>query len=740
MMPGRGRRRDLVLLGGGHAHAIALSMLAMDPPSGVRITLVSESAFAYYSGMIPGCVAGLYSEAETRMELRPLCRWAGARFIEARVTGLDPEARRVHLEGRPPLAYDLVSIDLGSTTRGAEVPGAREHTLGTRPIAALPGRLEAAGRRLAALGRPAEVVVVGGGAAGIELAFCAQARLEKLGADPRVTLIDRRTAPFEDRGAAVSNQVAAALTRRGIVHVGAALVERVEATELELAGGERLPHDLVLWATGAAPHPLMADLGLPLDTRGFLQVEPTLQSVGHPDVFGAGDCVGIVGHPEVVKAGVYAVREGPVLARNLSARLAGRGLERYRPQTGFLALLALGDGRAIASWKGMAATGRWCWWLKDWIDRRFMDRFAPETLAARPRQMPEDPADAETQARCAGCGAKVGGGALSKALGGLEVTDNDRVVAGLGSPDDAALVKVPAGKLVAQTVDFFPAPLDDPWLVGRIATLHAASDLFAMGATPDVAMAMATLPAARPRLVARDLEALMAGVVHELEAMGATLVGGHTTEGPELAIGLSMQGLVDEGGAWRKGDLVAGDALVLTKPLGTGVLLAADMAGQGVGGPLAAAIAGMLRSNQPAAATLAAHGARGVTDVTGFGLLGHLLEMTRAAGVGARLDPTALPAYPGALDLLQAGTHSSLAEGNQDLIEGVAFVGGDPLAHPLLFDPQTSGGLLAGVPVERVEACLAALRAQGDHDAVVVGEVTERAGQVSLGSAADRPA
>jgi selenide, water dikinase len=296
---------------------------------------------------------------------------------------------------------------------------------------------------------------------------------------------------------------------------------------------------------------------------------------------------------------------------------------------------------------------------------------------------------------------------------------------GLDSPDDAALISFPGAPPLLQTVDFFRAMVDDPYLFGRIAATHALNDIYAMGATPETALAIATLPPARPPIVEHDLFHMLRGGLDVLEPAGAVLVGGHSAEGAELALGFAVTGRAPTGKLLRKGGLRPGDRLILTKPLGTGVILAADGRGLAPARAVEDAIATMLQSAAPAAACLAAHGATACTDVTGFGLLGHLLEMLRASAMDAALDPDAIPALDGALALLGRGITSSLHADNLAALVALGSAEAHPLAA-LLIDPQTAGGLLAGLPAERALPCLAELNRLG-YRAALIGRV-ERAG------------
>jgi selenide,water dikinase len=452
-------------------------------------------------------------------------------------------------------------------------------------------------------------------------------------------------------------------------------------------------------------------------------------------VFAAGDAAVMAGDPRP-KAGVFAVRQGPVLAANLRRALDGRRPRRFRPQRRFLGLISTGPRHAIASWGPLAVCGGWVWRWKDWIDRRFMARYneLPAMASPAPALAPliraaaaAEPQLAAADMRCAGCGGKVGAAMLGEALRRLAPIARADVLVGLAEAGDAAIVRVPPGKVLVQSVDHFRAPIDDPYRFGRIAATHALSDLYAMGAEPQSALAIVTLPFGPAALRRDTLDQLMAGAVAALNEAGASLIGGHTGEG-DLALGFAVSGLADASAATAKPRLRPGDRLVLTKRVGTGTLLAAHMRGRAKARWIEGAVGAMLTSNREAAAVLSAHGARAVTDVTGFGLAGHLLALLRGTGRHARLDLAAVPVLDGAIETARRGDLSSLHPENAEAAAAIANAeafAADP-RYALLFDPQTSGGLLAAVAPGRAEACLAALAALGP--AAIIGEVERAAG------------
>jgi selenide,water dikinase len=299
------------------------------------------------------------------------------------------------------------------------------------------------------------------------------------------------------------------------------------------------------------------------------------------------------------------------------------------------------------------------------------------------------PDDKQLLMRCGGCGAKVASPILHRVLDRLGLSD--------GGGDDAAILYPPSGKVLVQTVDHFRSFLDDPFLFGEIATIHALGDIYAMGAEPDSALVTAILPHASDAATERDLLQLMAGVQQALSSAGAKLIGGHTGEGAELALGLSLNGYCDAEMLSRKGGAMLGDCLILTKPLGVGAIMAADMRGEADSRVVEAAIASMRISSSASTKILNEHNVRAMTDVTGFGLAGHLIEMIDQSGFSVALNLSTLPALPGAILTIQQGVESTMAPANKAFSERIDSLSDTSRAR-LLFDPQTAGGLLAPLP------------------------------------------
>jgi len=709
--------QDLVLIGGGHAHVHVLKNFGMRPMPGVRVTLISRDVETPYSGMLPGYVAGHYSLEECHIDLGRLARFAGARLIRDEAVGLDRAERSVLCRAHPPIRYDVLSLDIGSTPCANDVPGVAENAIVVKPIDHFADRWEALLARAQHIAR-LRLAVVGGGAGGVELALSAQHRLALLKSEGLEVTLVTSEALLPSHNSRVRSLFEKILAERGITALTGSTITCVEPGALVCADGRRIEFDEALWVTQAGAAPWLHETGLPLTAEGFIAVDDRLCSTGDPWIFAAGDVATMIAHPRE-KAGVYAVRQGPPLAANLRRSLAGRRLRRAVPQRRALALIGTGDERAVASRGPFAAYGPRLWQLKDWIDRRWMRRYTE-----LPEMVPEP---GEEPMRCGGCAAKVPAAVLGRVMGRLQPMTSNAVMIGLGSPDDAALISFRGAPPLLQTVDFFRAMVDDPYLFGRIAATHALGDIYAMGGDPESVLAIAALPPARPPIVEHDLFHMLRGGLDVLEPAGAVLVGGHSAEGTELALGFAVTGRPRPGKLLRKSGLRPGNRLILTKPLGTGVILAAAARGLVPSRIVEEAIATMVQSAGPAVSCFLSHRATACTDVTGFGLLGHLLEMLNASAMNAALDPEAVPALDGAMALLDRGIASSLHTDNVAALSVLNAIAQTHEVAPLLVDPQTAGGLLAGVPADRATECLTDLHTLG-YRAAVIGRVMELAG------------
>ncbi len=716
-------QKNVVLVGAGNAHLRFVKMFGMRPIRGVAVTLVSEAPVIPYSAMVPAHIAGDYPWHAITIDLVRLCRAMNVRLVTARASALDCRTRTVRFPNRPELRFDLLSLGLGSLPACPSSLADSPTSWRMRPLGTLLERLDELERSLKRSGRPHHFVVVGGGASGAELALAIRKRFSALSTF-RLTLLHSQGQLLPQFPARVGQIFTALSQQRAITVRLDTRVTGGDAHTLELNGTEQLAYDTVLWATNAAPQDLLASSGLPLSNDGFLRVRDTLQSEGDPTVFGTGDCITLASHPQLLKNGVYAVREGGILYANVMRFLHEKPLKRFHPQSRCLCLLNTADGEAALCYGPLVWKGRTARWLKDRIDRAWIKQFT--MFPSMPGQT--DQASDAVPMRCGGCGSKISSDVLSAVLKRIEVGDDPRLLLGCHAGEDASVHRMkpelygtdPAQLVEVQTVDYFKSFVDDPYLFGRIAALNAVSDLYAMNARPFSALAIATLPYARGPVQEGILFELLSGAVHSLRELGVVLAGGHTTEGSELALGFAVTGYGEANTLFQKSHLQPGEVLLLTKPLGSGALLAGWMQGQCRASWFNALLDAMLVANARGGAILAQRGVRACTDVTGFGLAGHLLEMLEASHVSARLDSRRIPLYTGFNEMVEHGIVSTL---HADNAKAACRVQGSLPLPAWLFDPQTSGGLLASVKREQAADIVQSLHDAGYPSTAIIGEI-----------------
>ncbi len=369
--------KKLVLVGGGHAHVEVLRQLGLHPMPDVEITLVSPDRHTPYSGMLPGQVAGHYDFEEAHIDLEPLARFAGAHFLQTSASSLAPAQRNLTLADGAMLAYDVLSINVGSTPPPPEqgIEGASEYTIAVKPVKHFLAAWEALAARIRS-GEVRSLAMVGGGAAGVEMLLAMHYSITQrhAGLSMRYVLVTDKTRLLANHARGVRNILTRDLARKQVEVHCAERILRVEDRTLISESGNLIRADAIFLATGAAAPQWVAASGLALNDKKFININKYLQTTSHPDVFATGDCATIE-NMVYPKSGVYAVRQGPPLAENLRRHLRGEPLVEYTPQPRTLALISTGEQHAIASWGALSLHGNWVWRWKDGIDRKFMARY-----------------------------------------------------------------------------------------------------------------------------------------------------------------------------------------------------------------------------------------------------------------------------------------------------------------------------------------------------------------------------
>lgn len=358
--------KHLVLVGGGHAHIYILNQLQHQQLPHTRITLISPDPYQYYSGMFSGYMEDKYALEEIRIDLSLMCEKANIHFIIDSVDHLELETHEIITSRGKRISYDLISFDVGSLAMNPKIPGLKELGAFIKPNYRVPQIKKT-------LETEERVVVIGGGISGIEMSLSLQAKRNQFNKKMPITLIHSGKL-LKSYGRRTSKQITDILKNKG-VHLIENFVNAVDGKHLILKSGNDLLFDRLLWLAGPSAPRIFQESGLPTDVAGYLLVNDKLQSISYPNIFGAGDCIGIQSYPDLHKAGVYAVREAPILWNNLKQYLNESTLKRYRPQSDYLSILYTGNEEAMLFYRGFTFHGRWCWKLKRRIDTSFMAKF-----------------------------------------------------------------------------------------------------------------------------------------------------------------------------------------------------------------------------------------------------------------------------------------------------------------------------------------------------------------------------
>ena len=731
---------DLVLVGGGHAQIAVLRAFAMRPLPGLRLTIVTNSSRTPYSGMLPGYIEGIWNEKDLHIDLRYLAARANARIIVESVVGVNADLKQIYFDDRPPLAFDVLSLNIGGQTNLAMIDGAAEHAIPVKPISRFQTQFE----KLFAKKLPQRLAVIGGGAAGCELALALISRWTvENGMAPEMTIVTNTDRLMPQMAPQAARLVDKKLRANGAKISYGSRVTTIHSDQLTLDNGQTHGFDACFLVTQVAAPSWLADTGLDLESDGFVAVTTTLQSTSHPYIFAAGDVASVSCSPRP-KAGVFAVRAGNILARNLRRYILAKPLISWTPQKHYLALIGIGDRRAIAVRGDIVMAGRLLWYLKCWIDKGFINKYRQFSMPEAPLIPPfaglsegsrtgqdnnglsrYDPA--YSSMRCLGCAAKTSHQVLHVAMRdavALAVSSgaNPDLMPPTGLETDSAALPIPAGALGwIQSVDILSEIVTDPFLLGEIATVHALSDIYASLAKPLYSLAIINLPETKISLQTNQLTQILAGALTAHSQAGVRLVGGHTSEGGDLSVGFAVTGDEVKLSTENLTALDESFPLILTKPIGVGVIMAANMQLKADAECVDEAIASMRHSNRHAADIFMQNNIIAATDVTGFGLAVHAQNLaSRLRLAGCVIDLQSVPLLHGVTPLFEAGIISSLHGQNQQSVTIQNSGKFDTNSQAILFDPQTSGGLLGVFRSADAQNTVEALIKTG-HQAAIIG-------------------
>ncbi len=698
----------LILIGGGHSHIQFLKSWAMaKSPKVHEIMLVSDTVQTPYSGMLPGWMAGFYQSNELYFDLWKICERAGVVFIPEACSRLDLKNKRMELSSGREIEFDFLSINVGVTPEVNQIALEGlgfQRSLFLKPISRLQKSLEKVLNEPSSKLEDLKVGIVGGGASGFETSIALDLGFQSRGRKAKIKIY--QSGDFlAGHSTAVKKRAQKILSHKGIDLVLDQRVRGFDGAELKFNSGPNEKTDLLVIATQARPPQFFKDSGLSLDSLGFVRVDESLRSISHPFVFAAGDCISFASKA-LPKSGVYAVRQGPILRDNLFRQLQGKDrFKKFHPQKRTLALMTSGHKRALLSYGPLALESAWLWTFKDKIDRAFMRRFGAEAILSTGSMAMGETPQTETN-QCGGCGSKVSWDVLKGGLRNLEAE----------ALQDAGHLDFRSRKIFG-SIDGFRSFTKDHFLFGKIACLHAISDVFAQGVSPEAALVSLTLPVLPARRQSQLLKEVTAGIQNVFDLHKIRLLKGHTSEGAELSVHIAILGSSDKSETIKQGAR-EGDVLILTKALGLGGILHGQMKGEIDGDSLFEAYRELDLLPPQILEVLNGPSVSAATDLTGFGLIGHSLEMLKGTGLGLELDQNSIPVLKGFEQLFQRGVRSYLNAKNYSSFKDQLPKDFIYEEHGAIFDPQTNGGfLIASSNPSLVET----LREMGYANASVIG-------------------
>jgi selenide, water dikinase len=747
---------NIVLIGGGHSHSIFLKKFGMNPVRDINITLISPESLTPYSGMIPGLISGVYSEEECHIDIRHLCNFSNSKFIKDSVHNIDLINKYVMTHSTPPIHYDYLSIDIGITPDILNIDLSK-NIAPIKPISEFTKKLNNFSESIHNIINP-KICIIGGGAGGIEIALSLHHKFSKAKKEVELFLIHKGQNIVESYRNSVRNKILNTLKNKNIQVIVNEKVSKItdksdslNLSKIHCESGNTYDSNFIVFTTHASPPKWISNVNIKKDKNGFILVNTFLQSTSNPEIFATGDIANIENY-NIEKSGVYAVRQGSYLFSNLIALTQNQKLKHYIPQKYFLSLLSTGDNKAIAKRNYLSwGPSNFLWKWKDYIDKKFMNSFVnlPYGMKSNSGLMFKN-----GDIRCTGCGSKIGESVLHNALSrvknyienkeikedifidkiskilqnNIASHNSSKIIIGLNDGDDSAVLSLPLGKYTVNTLDFFKPLLKDNFISGKITANHCLNDIYSLGALPDSAMALITIPRMNEKESEEEIFQHMAGLVEVLEMEKCKLIGGHTNEGLETIIGLSCTGLVDSGSELRKENIKKGDILILSKPLGTGLIFACDMRNKSKAKWIDSAIFYMLQSNRRAMEIMKESNVRAITDISGFGLIGHLYKALQKTNLSAVLNLSNIPMIDGVKNILKDFPliKSSLFPENWNSFYNHITLDKNLVNFniDILFDPQTSGALLGFIPSEMSYNCISNLKKNG-YTTSIIGEVTQ---------------
>jgi len=691
---------DLVLIGGGHSHLSVLMKLSKKPLNGNRITLITNEIDTPYSGMIPGYIEGIYSWRDSHIDLYRLCLKLNVRFIHAEVERVSAHEKEIYFKDRPKIKFDVLSINTGIQSNNREIKGAAKYCLPVKPISKL------ANNFLNKITNFKSIAFIGGGAGSVELALAIKKRFLNINQDIKITIITGKRGLLSTFPQKTKLTSLKTLEKFKIDIIEYKRVLEVKPKQIILSDKSMLKIDKAILSTNSMTPKWLAKSDILLTKDNYILVNKSFQT-NYKYVFASGDVIDF-NNQNLKKAGVFAVRSGKPLAINIRKFILGKKLVEYKFNKNYLALIGTSKRSAIATKYNLTFNSRFFFYLKKYIDQNFIKKFSDFkirkkfTLEALKTDVlnifvkhKEKITDENDIMQCKGCAAKVPLNALKQALPKDIVSTSEDAVSVPGHPE------------LYQTVDMISSIITDPFLLGKIAANHSISDMVSVNSKITSAMMILQLPLSKTEINSRDLEQVLLGANEIFKTIDCPLIGGHTMIGKDKdpIIGFSILGQKQKKIKIMKNrrKIKTKDLLILTEKIGSGLIFA------GINNYLIDShfqidvIKQMIKGNLNFGKISNQLNILSMTDITGFGLANHLLNLIKRdnSKTGLTIYPNKIPLFEGVNECLNKDIKSSLFKSNYDIAQkDIIYKRDKSKLDNILYDPQTVGGIAFIIPQE----------------------------------------
>ena len=670
-----------MLIGGGHANVQVLEKLCSNRIKGLHTILISEHYEATYSGMTPGYINRDFIKDEISIDLQRLCFNAEATFVKDKVINLNSNKQILELQTSPPINYDLLSINTGSIsiTKNINIEK-NSKCFFVKPISSLIKNLKHIDQIVK--NKKSKIAIIGGGVASYELAFSLKRRYEN---PIDIVILGKKILEEKNLNQKTITNLRSISKNLGIKEISGEVIS-ISETYLTLKNGEKIDYDLSLLSTGANIETWLSNSNLKKDKNGFVTVDDHLLSVDDKKIFITGDACSI-GNKARAKSGVMAVRQGEILKENIFLKLNCKPLIKFKPQKNWLYLIGTYKKYALLNYFFLSFHNQWCWKLKVWIDKRFIGRFKFSHGQNMNKKNIELKNSNKTKMYCQGCGSKVSKNTLTSYI--RKINDNIDL-------NDSSVVEMKTLKIL-QTIDHIKLFSSlNPFDFGKISYLHSQNDILSSGGLVKSLSVSVGVPFSENSVEKFYLEYFMEGIKYEADKDKCLISSGHSYQSKESGITLTLNGEIESNSS--KHSARNGDLIYLSKPLGTGYLLAAyfNNSEKLSSKDFENIINNLKRGNLFTVNSARNSGSKAMTDISGFGLSSHLIDICLSSNLSSELSLNQDILINSNLDLLKKYQSTSFKSNQKASGKYIKISDNHPLKN-ILFDPQTNGPILIAI-------------------------------------------